>query len=278
MAPARLVEDDALVSDRDGWTDAAGRLLIDDSNGVRCVTFDRPSKLNAMTDAMFDELTETLVDASLDHAVSCLVLTGTGRAFSVGWDIAEMEAPPQHRDKRRHGPTPCLEELAQFAKPLICAVNGLAVGFGATTPLHSDLVIAATEARFRFPFAELGLAGESAVTATLPMRVGYQEAARLLLTCDWVDAEEAVAIGLAWKAVPAEQLMPVTMELACRIAKLPRDAVAATKGLLLAAKLEAVRSALARERASYALLLGGPSNRTALEAFSHRRTNNGEIR
>jgi enoyl-CoA hydratase/carnithine racemase len=260
------MQDQAVLADR------PVHIRVEDDAGVRCVTFDRPDKLNAMTETMFDELTDALIDAALSRSVSCVVLAGTGRAFTVGWDVAEMSAPPHQHDGRRHGPGPCLEELAQFPKPLISAVNGMAVGFGATTPLHSDLVIASTDARFRFPFVELGLAGESAVTATLPMRVGYQEAARLLLTCDWVDADEAVAMGLVSRVVPPEQLMPVTLELAHRIASMPYDAVTATKRLLLAAKVETVRATLAREAQSYALLLGGPSNRAAIEKFTNRQS------
>lgn len=243
-------------------------VLVADNAGVRCVTLNRPDKLNAMTEAMFDAITDALVDASINPDVSCVVLTGTGRAFSTGWDLAEMSRPPRSPDGRRHGPVPCLDELSRFPKPLLCAVNGLAVGFGATTPLHCDVVIAATSARFRFPFAELGLAGESAVSATLPLRVGHQEAARILLTCDWVDAAEAKDLGLVWKTVDPEQLMPEILGLAHRIAGLPTEATRATKKLLLASKIEGVRAAMAREIESYDLLLGGPANLAAIERFT----------
>jgi len=246
-------------------------LVVEDDGGVRCITLSRPEKLNCFTEVMFDDLTAILVDSEVDHGVRCVVLTGTGRAFSAGWDLAEMGKKIAHDDGRRHGPSPCIEELIRFPKPLISAVNGLAIGFGATTPLHSDVAIASSDARFRFPFAELGLAGESAVTATLAARVGYQEAARLLLTCDWVDAEEAAAIGLVWKVVPPEDLRACALDLAGRIARHPRQSVTATKRLLLASKVDAVRAAFARELDNYAVLLGGPANREAIEAVSRKR-------
>lgn len=255
-----------------GHVPSSGKeLVVEDDGGVRCITLSRPEKLNAFTDVMFDGLTDILIDSEVDRNISCVVLTGAGRAFTVGWDLSEMGNRRTYDDGRRHGPSPCIEELIRFPKPLICAVNGLAVGFGATTPLHSDVAIASSDARFRFPFAELGLAGESAVTATLASRVGYQEAARLLLTCDWVDAEEAARIGLVWKVVPPQDLRSTTLELAHRIARHPHQSVTATKRLLLAAKADGVRAAFARELDSYALLLGGPANREAIEAVSRKR-------
>lgn len=252
-------------------TDLQVPIRFVDDDGVRCVTLVRPDKLNAMTEPMYDRLTDLLIDAALSPSIGCVVLTGTGRAFSTGRDIGEMPAPARIDDGRRHGSIPCIEELAQFPKPLICAVNGMAVGFGATMPLHCDLVLASREARFRFPFVELGLAGESASSVTLPLRVGYQQAARLLLACDWVDAAEAVSLGLVLKAVAPEDLMPVTLDLARRIARMPAEAVQTTKKLLLAGKIEAVRTAFAREMESYARLLGGPANRAAIEAFTKVR-------
>jgi enoyl-CoA hydratase/carnithine racemase len=246
-------------------------LIVEDDAGVRCITLSRPEKLNAFTAAMFDGLTEILIDSEVNRDISCVVITGAGRAFSAGWDLSEMSNPPTHDDGHRHGPQPCIDELIRFPKPLITAVNGLAIGFGATTPLHSDVTIASSDARFRFPFAELGLAGESAATATLALRVGYQEAARLLLTCDWIDAEEAARIGLVWKVVPPRQLRFTALDLAHRIARNPYQSVTATKRLLLSSKIDGVRAAFAREMDNYAVLLGGPANREAIDAVWRQR-------
>jgi len=251
-------------------------IRVEDDDGVRCVTLDRPEKLNAMTESMFDRISEVLIDASLNPSISCVVLTGTGRAFCTGWDLAEMGANPTRDDRRRHGPEPCIEELARFPKPIIAAVNGLAVGFGATTPLHCDMVLVSTEARFRFPFAELGLAGESGCTVTLPLRVGYQQAARLLFTSDWVHADEAVSLGMALKAVVPEQLLAEALTLAGRIARMPTEALMGTKKLLLAGKSRDVNAALERELEAYARLLGGPANLAAIEALTNHSRNGGK--
>lgn len=245
--------------------------VVDDA-GVRLISFDRPEKLNAMTAGMYDELRDLLIDAGLRPDVSCVVLTGRGRAFCTGWDLAELRDPPSADDGRRHGPVPCIEELIRFEKPLLGACNGLAVGFGATTMLHCDLVVAGHSARFQFPFVRLGLAGEAACSVTLPMRVGYQEAARLLFTAEWIDGPQAVEAGLAWRCVPDEELLPVTMGIARAIAQMPLEAVVATKRLLLAGRLEPVRSALEREITAYDRLLGGPANQAAVQKLLTQRT------
>jgi enoyl-CoA hydratase/carnithine racemase len=252
-------------------TDGRELLVVEDGAGVRCITINRPEKLNSFTDPMFDRLAEILIDADVSTDITCVVITGTGRAFSAGWDLSEMGVKHSYTDGRRHGPVPCIDELIRFRKPLISAVNGLAVGFGATTALHCDLTIASADARFRFPFAELGLPGESAVTATLAMRVGYQEAARLLLTCDWVDAEEAARIGLVWKVVPPDELRSAALDLAGRIARHPRQSVTATKRLMLATKVDQVLLAMDREQDNYAAHLGGPANREAIARLTRRR-------
>jgi enoyl-CoA hydratase/carnithine racemase len=246
-------------------------IRVKDNEGVRSVTLNRSEKLNAMTGAMYDRLTEVLVGAAVDPTVACVLLSAEGRAFCSGRDLAELSRPPTSVDGRRHGSIPCIDELIGFPKPIVCAVNGLAVGFGATLPLHCDLVVASTEARFKFPFVELGLAGESASTVTLPARIGYQEAARLLFTSAWVGADEAESLGLVLKIVQPASLMAESFALAAQISKMPADAVRATNRLLLAGRIEAVRSAFAREIEAYGVLLDGPSNRDAMSTISRVR-------
>jgi enoyl-CoA hydratase/carnithine racemase len=259
------------------WDDEKSPIVVADDTGIRKITLNRPARLNAMQNDTFDGLRDILIASSLDTEIKCVVLTGAGRGFCAGWNLDEMQSRPVFADGKRHGAVPCIEELVRFNKPLIAAVNGVAVGFGATLTLHADIAIGSSEARLRFPFTELGLAGESAVSATLPSRVGYQEAARLLFTCDWIDANDAARLGLIWRVVAPADLLPTAMSLGSRIAQMPLESLVATKQLLFAAKASPVLPALDREVAMYARLMGGPSNLKAIEDFKNRRASRGSL-
>ena len=97
----------------------SSELVVSDDGGVRCITMSRPEKLNCFTEAMFDDLADILIATEVDPKVACVVITGTGRAFCAGWDLAEMGVERSHDDGRRHGPVPCIDELIRFPKPLI---------------------------------------------------------------------------------------------------------------------------------------------------------------
>jgi enoyl-CoA hydratase/carnithine racemase len=142
-----------------------------------------------------------------------------------------------------------IDALMDYPKPLIAAVHGPAVGFGATMLLHCDLVLVADDARVRFPFTSLRTAPEAGSSALLPAAVGPQRAAELLFTSRWIGAEEVVDIGLALARYPREQLHGEARALAERIAQQPAAAVESVKRLLRADRTDMVRSASARERA-----------------------------
>src|SRR5438093_9268482 len=124
-----------------------------------------------------------LVDTAARTDIAVVVLTGAGRAFSAGQDLHPGAAHAV--DGEPHGFGPFMDALDSFPKPLIAAVNGLGVGIGLTFLLHCDLVIIAPDARLRAPFVSLGLTAEASSTYLLPLRVGWQEAARLLYTSCW---------------------------------------------------------------------------------------------
>jgi enoyl-CoA hydratase/carnithine racemase len=148
-----------------------------------------------------------------------------------------------------------MDALEGFPKPLLAAVNGVAVGIGATMLLHCDIVLAADVARFRFPFAALGLTAEASSSFLLPATVGPQAAAALLFTGEWMDADAAAARGFVWKTVPGAELLDEARAVANTIAAYPRDALVATKALLLAARADAVIAARDREQRAYEPLL-----------------------
>jgi enoyl-CoA hydratase/carnithine racemase len=231
----------------------------------------RPKALNAFNDDMYDALRVALDEAAESPDIAVVVLTGTGRAFSAGQDLAELEAPRRYDDGLEHGFPPFIAKVEAFPKPLIAAVNGIGVGIGLTLLLHCDLVLIADDARIRAPFVSLGVTAEAGSTYLLPTPIGWQEAAHLLYTASWLDAPAAVAAGIAWRSFPSERLRAETLEIADEIAAMPITSLVATKKLLLDARLDAVRAARDRENVAFGGLVRGPANREAIAAFQEKR-------
>ena len=244
---------------------------IEDRERVRLLTLDRPDALNAFNDDLYDAVREALTDAARRSDIAVVVLTGAGRAFSAGQDLGELGAPRAHDDAERHGLPPFIETLEAFPKPLIAAVNGVAVGIGVTLLPHCDLVFVARGARLRTPFTSLGVTAEAGSTVLLPARMGWQAAAHMLYTAGWLSAEEAVERGLAWRLCEPDRLLEEAEATAREIAAMPIESLVATRRLLLDARLPAVREARKREITRFGRLLGGPANLEALAAFRERR-------
>lgn len=256
------------MSDR---VDTRGVLDIEDADGVRLLTLEREDALNAYNDDLYDAVRDALQDAAEDDGIAAVVLTGRGRSFSAGTDLGELEEPPRHEDGQPHGFGPFIAAVEAFPKPLIAAVNGIAVGIGVTLLPHCDLVLMSESARLRAPFVSLGVTAEAGSTELLPTLIGWQRTAELLYTGRWVEGPEAVEWGLAERLCGAGTLLPEAMALARDIARMPVASLVGTKKLLLAARLDAVRAARERENHTFAGLLGGPANREALAAFRERR-------
>jgi len=254
-----------------GAPDGRGVLRIEDAGRVRLLVLDRPEALHAFDDDLYDAVRDALLDAAERPDVAVAVITGHGRAFSAGQDLGEMTRPRQHPPGERHGFRPFIEAVESFPKPLLAAVNGIGVGIGLTLLLHCDLVLMARGARLRVPFVRLGVTTEAGSSVLLPARIGWQAAAHLLYTASWMDAEQAVACGLGWRICEPERLRDEALAVAREIAAMPVPSLVATKQLLLAARLDAVRAARAREDERFAALVGAPANREALAAFREGR-------
>lgn len=221
-------------------------LRIADDGAVRLLTLDRPEARNAFNRELYGAVRRALDDAAGDDTVTVCVITGAGDTFSAGQDLKALGKLKDNPEEAQ-GFDPFTRSLAAFDKPLIAAVNGAAVGVGATMLPHCDLVLVSDTARFKLPFVALGLAPEAGSSLLLPAAIGPQAAAYYLLTGEWMDAEEAVARGLAWKRCASETLLEETLAIARRIAEAPLEAVRNTKRLLQGARSEEITAAMDRE-------------------------------
>ncbi len=249
-------------------------LRREDRDGVRLLIFDRPEALNAFNQALFDGVRGELEQAQSDSSIGCVILTGNGRAFSSGSDLGGEADAGEERDAAQPVPDPYdafIATVEHFSKPLIAAVNGLAVGIGTTVLGHCDLVLAGASARFRVPFTSLGLVPEAGSTSTLPVLLGRQRATYALLSSRWISAEEAFEGGLVWRLVEDEQLLAQALAVGAEIALHPLEALIATKRLLLQARLPAAMAARALEEPEFRRLLAGPAHQEAVSAFRERR-------
>ncbi len=237
---------------------------VADTGGVRLVTWNRPEALNAMSMELWDGTRDALATAADAH-IGCIVLTGTGRAFNVGQDLGEFGHPAQADESR--GLRGVMGAIASVEVPLVAAVNGMAVGFGATLLPWCDIVLVSPEARFKVPFLSLGVTTEAGSSASLPEVMGPQAAARFVLTGDWLSAPDAVACALASELVPADELVGRAMALATRIADQPRQALLATTRLLRSGRRERWLAAADREYEDMARLAGSPENLAAIDHF-----------
>jgi enoyl-CoA hydratase/carnithine racemase len=248
-------------------------LLIDDTNRVRTLTLDRPDALNAFDEALYDATTEALLAAAEDPAVAVVLLTGNGRAFSAGTDLLEMHRMSTDPDFQRgkHGFVGMLDALTAFPKPLVCAVNGVGLGIGATVLGFADLAFMSTTARLKFPFTSLGVAPEAASSYLLPRLVGRQNAAWMLLSAEWISADQALETGLVWKICEPGELLTTARQHAETLAARPISSLKAVKDTMVAPLRAEIHAAMQRENAYFAKLMGGPANLEALTAFAEGR-------
>ena len=244
-------------------------ILTQVRDAIMVVELNRPEKKNALTSEMYALLGDALARAEGDDAVRVVVIHGKPDVFTAGNDLEDfMKRPPQGED------TPVfrfLEAASRAQKPLVAAVNGAAVGIGTTLLLHCDLVYAGDNARFRLPFASLGLVPEFASSYLLPMVAGYHRAAELLLLGEPFGPDVALAAGFVTRVVPAAQTLDTAMEAARKLAALPAKSVRTTKALLKGAHAAAVRNQLQLEGRHFREMLSEPAAREALAAFIEKR-------
>jgi enoyl-CoA hydratase len=195
-------------------------LRVDDDDGIRTITIDRPEVKNALSKAMRDRLCELLAAAEHDDSVRVVVITGVDPVFTAGVDFKEVAQPnatPANPSDLQFANNPG-RALRAMSKPVICAVNGACVSGGLEIALSSTFVIASERARFADTHARLGVVATWGLTALLPRAVGIRKASEMSITGNFVDADEALRIGLVNQVVPHDDLLPSTAKLAREVA------------------------------------------------------------
>lgn len=239
-------------------------------HGVMSITLNRADKKNALSNAMYAVLGESLLRAESDATVRVVLLQAEGDAFTSGNDLADFAAVAAGTLKREDMRSSLfLSALTRAQKPIVAAVQGLAVGIGTTMLLHCDVVIVADDAKLSTPFVNLGLVPEAASSLLLQARIGYARAYRMFALGEAMDGKTAAACGIATEAVVANQVRATAQSAARALASKPIGALKAMKSLLRDPTL--IASVMAKEGEVFGARLKTPEAAEAFKAFAERR-------
>lgn len=245
--------------------------------GVATITLNRPERLNAITFEVYRELTETFAALRDEKEVRVVVITGAGKGFCSGGDVHDIIGELFSRDMQglldfTRMTCELVRNIRTLPKPVIASLNGTTAGAGACIALAADIRIAAEAAKIAFLFVKVGLSGADMGAAyLLPRIVGLAKATELLMTGDFISAQEAQASGLYNRVVPLEQLAATTKEFAERLASGPAFALAKTKEMLNREMHMDLAAALECEAQAQALCMQHPDFREAYDAFVEKR-------
>ncbi len=252
------------------------QILYEVDDRVATITLNRPDRLNAFTWRMGAEWSNALARADEDDAVRAVVITGAGRAFCAGADMAGGEetfsgpgdaAPPEDRPQARREIYPF-----ELRKPVIAAINGHAIGVGLTFPMMCDVRYVANDAKLAFAFVRRGVIPELGSHAIVPRLIGLSRAAELMLSGRTITGREAAALGLASQALPSGEVVPAAMELAQEIATNAAPAsVAITKQLLWSGISSSVPEMMAREAPRFLWVSSQPDSAEGVMSFVEKR-------
>lgn len=243
-------------------------LLQETVDGVLRLTLNRPDKKNAINNPLWEALAGTFRAASENPAIACVLITGAGDSFSAGVDLASFA---DARDDAEHPFDAAARAIADFDKPLIAAVRGVAVGGGATLLFHADMVYAGESLRLRLPFAALGLPPEWASSYMLQANIGAQRAAELMYTAEWVSASRALELGLVAAVLPDDDVLEYARQRAAATAQWPVSALREIKQCLRLPHRQGIQAAFQAESAAMQRQVGSPDNIEAVTAFLEKR-------
>lgn len=249
-------------------------ILYQVADNIATITLNRPETLNAFSDQMIDETAVALKQAGRDEAVRCVMITGNGRAFSSGQDLADVTARAgtfSIGDHLRHGYNQLITTMIALEKPIIGAINGVAAGAGCGVALACDLRIASDKASFMLAFSKVGLIPDSGVTWLLPRLVGYARAYEMAITADKIPAARAYEWGMVNRVVPHDQVWETAVAWATSLAAGPTLAYGLTKRIMHKTWDMSLPEALAYE--AYLQEVAGRSadNKEGVRAFLEKR-------
>lgn len=239
------------------------------SERILTITFARPERKNALTQAMYGAMADAVNAANSDKSVRAIVFTGEGDVFTAGNDLSDF-ASIEERESGTPPVTRFLNAIRDAEKPLIAAVNGPAIGVGLTMLLHCDIAYAAARADFRCPFTQLGLVPEAGSSLTLPAVVGRSMANDILLAGRILTADEALACGLVSRVVEDGAVLEAAMQAARRIAASPPNAVLKSKALINHSR-DVIAAQMAKEGKIFAEQLQSAEFAEAAAAFREKR-------
>jgi enoyl-CoA hydratase/carnithine racemase len=244
-------------------------IVTEHSGNILRVQFNRPSKKNAMTSAMYVTMADLLNNAAKDDTVRVVLWHGAGDSFCAGNDLEDFLKNPMGP-----GDSPqarLMEALINFDKPIVVAVQGFAIGGGTTMLTHCDFVYAGESAKFQMPFINLALVPEFGTTYSLPARIGYLRAAHLIQLGQPFDAKLAMELGLVTQVVPDEKLLVTAAATAQKLAEKPADALQACKRLMKNPWREQLVEAAKAENKEFSARLRSADTKEALTAFFEKR-------
>jgi len=248
-------------------------LLVERADGVVTLMLNRPDSLNSLDVPLKEALRDALADLEADRACRAVVLAGAGRAFCVGQDLREHvqllesgSTDPLHTVAQHFNPI--ARRIANLPKPVVAAVRGMAAGAGASLAFLADFRVGGPRTAFLMAFANVGLAGDTGASWSLPRLVGHAKAVELLMLAEPVDAAEAVRLGLLTRLVDDDELvLPTAQELAARLAAGPTVAYGAIKRQLSVGTAGTLSDALAAEAQAQAICGATADHRNATAAF-----------
>ena len=249
-------------------------VLVEDDNGVRIITLNRPERLNAWTYRMGAELADAVQAGNEDDAVEAFVVTGAGRGFCAGADVAEVFDAQRSGEPRSGGGVIARDwvGLVRASKPMVAAINGAAIGVGLTQVLPFDSLMAAAGAKLSVRFIRMGLVPELASSQFLLQRVGFGADSDLMLTGRTVRAEEALELGLVDRVEAPEMLLDAAVMQARAMGSNPQQALRMVKELLTVNANEPdLARVQQRELAALEVCYRSPEHREAIDAFLEKR-------
>jgi len=244
-------------------------IVTERSGSILRVQFNRPSKKNAMTSAMYITMADLLNAAAQDDGIRVVLWHGAGDSFCAGNDLDDfLKNPPAPEDSPQ---SHLINAFIAFEKPIVAAVRGAAIGGGTTMLTHCDFVYASKTANFQMPFINLALVPEFGATFSVPMRVGYLRAAELLQLGLPFAAKEALELGLVTRVVPDQRLLETATETAQKLAEKSAAALQASKRLMKKPWRDALVEAAKSENNEFSVRVRSADTKEAIAAFFEKR-------